>query len=103
MAHLRIFRPARNAMQSGRANTRHWTAEFEPAARKEPDPLMGWNGSKDTRSQVSMSFPSKEDAIAYAERQGHSYTVIEPGATAPLKPKTYADNFRFDKVGGSAV
>jgi hypothetical protein len=103
MAKLRIFLPARNAMQSGRANSRHWVVEFEPVARKEPDPLMGWNGSKDTRSQLRLSFPTKEEAIAYAEREGHSYTVIEPGTPAPLKPKAYADNFRFDKVGGSAV
>jgi hypothetical protein len=103
MANLRIFRPARNAMQSGRSNTRQWVAEFEPGARKEPDALMGWNGSNDTRSQVRLSFSTKDEAIAYAERQGHHYTVHEPGAAPALKPKTYADNFRFDKVGGSAV
>ena len=101
MAQVRIYRPARNAMQSGRAGSAHWLAEFEPTSRKEPDPLMGWNGSADTRSQLRISFPTKEEAIAWAERQGHAYTVVEPGVAATLKPKAYADNFRFDKVGGS--
>lgn len=100
MPTLRIYRPAKNAMQSGRANTRHWVAEFAPADRKEPDPLMGWNGSRDTRSQVKMSFESKEAAIAFAERRGYDYELWEAEPAKPPAPKAYADNFRFDKVEG---
>ncbi len=95
---VRIYRPAKNAMQSGRANTRHWVLEFEPSDRKEPDPLMGWNGSRDTQSQVRIRFDSKEQAVAHAEREGYAYTVIEDKPVKAPKPKNYADNFRFDRV-----
>jgi hypothetical protein len=98
MPTLRIYRPARNAMQSGRANTKAWVAEFAPADRKEPDPLMGWAGSRDTRSQVKLSFESKEAAIAFAERRGYDYELREAAPSKPPVPKAYADNFRFDKV-----
>ena len=95
---LRIYRPTKTAMQSGRANTRQWRAEFELADRKLPDPLMGWSGSRDTRSQVHMSFESKEAAIAFAQKNGYTYEVKEPEPSPPPAPKAYADNFRFDRV-----
>lgn len=94
MQSLRIFRPAKNAMQSGRANTRHWVVEFEPADAKRPDPLMGWAGSGDTRSQVRLRFASEAEAVAFAERQGLAYTLIDPPARARPGPKVYADNFK---------
>lgn len=97
---LRIYLPARTAMQSGRANTRRWIAEFAPTDRKQPDPLMGWNGSKDTRSQLKMTFASREEAIAFAERRGYDYEVSDSEPVKPPAPKTYADNFRFDRVEG---
>jgi hypothetical protein len=84
-------------MQSGQANARRWVVESEPAAPKEIDPLMGWVGSADTQGQVRLSFDSKEEAIAYAERNGHDYEVFESRGTKP-KPKSYADNFKFDKL-----
>ena len=62
----RIYQRIKNAMQSGRARTRHWIAEFEPGDRKQPDPLMGWNGSRDTRGQVKLTFETKEAAIDWA-------------------------------------
>ena len=98
MPTLRIYRPSRNAMQSGRANTRQWVAEFAPADRKEPDPLMGWAGSRDTRSQIKLSFETKEAAIAFADRRGYDYEVTDQAPQRPPAPKAYADNFRFDKV-----
>ena len=98
MPALRIYRPIKNAMQSGRANTQHWLVEFEPGDRKLPDPLMGWAGSRDTRSQVKMKFESKEAAIAFAEKHGYSYELKEAEPVAPPRPKAYADNFRFDRV-----
>lgn len=98
MPHVRIYRPAKNAMQSGRGNSRHWVVEFEPSDRKQPDPLMGWNGSRDTRAQVRLSFETKEEAVAFAEREGHSYVVSEERPVKAHKPKNYADNFRFDRI-----
>jgi len=92
----RIYRPARTAMQSGRARTRQWVLEFEPESPSRPDPLMGWTSSSDMRQQVQLDFDTKDEAIAYAEREGIAYQVFEPHASKP-KPKSYSDNFRFDR------
>lgn len=94
----RIYRPAKTAMQSGQARTKDWLLEHEPAAAREIDPLMGWTGSSDTRAQVKLAFDSKEEAIAYAERSGIPYVVIEPNGRKPIK-KSYADNFKFGRMG----
>ena len=98
MPQVRIYRPAKNAMQSGQANSRLWLVESEPSDRKEPDPLMGWNGSRDTLSQVRLRFELKEDAIAFAERQGLRFVLAEGRPAKTLKAKTYAENFRYDRV-----
>ncbi len=66
MTKVRIYKPAKSAMQSGEANTEFWVLEFEPEARRMPDPLMGWAGSGDTRAQVELTFESKDEAIAFA-------------------------------------
>jgi len=94
----RIYQPTKNAMQSGVANSRSWVLEFEPAAAKTIDPLMGWTGSPDTPGQVRLRFETKELAIAYAEKHGIAASVSEPAARR-ITPKAYADNFRFDRVG----
>lgn len=88
----RIYRPAKTAVQSGRAKTRQWILEMEPQARKEADSLIGWIGSDDTLQQVRLRFPTKEAAIAYARRNGIDYHVFEP-RTRVIRPKAYADNF----------
>ncbi len=88
----RIYRPAKTATQSGRANTQRWVLEFEPAGRREIDDLMGWTGSGDMRAQVKLSFPSKEEAVAYARQKKLAYVVEEP-QTRRIRPKSYADNF----------
>src|SRR5215475_16116998 len=71
----RIYQPSKTAMQSGRGGTKRWVLEFEPEARREMDPLMGWTSSRDTRAQVRMSFDTLEEAVAYAEKQGYAYSV----------------------------
>jgi hypothetical protein len=94
MVQVRIYRPTRNAMQSGKANSCRWLVEFPPSDRADPDPLMGWAGSRDTLAQLRLRFESKEEAIAFAERQGYGYQVIDEEPAKPPKPKNYADNFR---------
>ncbi len=93
---VRIYQPARNAMQSGRAKTKRWLLEFEPAARRSADPLMGWTSSPDTRQQLRLSFDSKEEAVAYAKAHGLMYTVQEPNLRV-VKPRAYADNFAWKR------
>ncbi|MEQ8823632.1 MAG: ETC complex I subunit [Filomicrobium sp.] len=94
----RIYRPAKTAMQSGLARTRDWRLEHEPAAAREVEPLMGWTSSGDMKSQIQLDFDSKEEAIAYAERNGIPYRVVEPKPRKPVK-KSYADNFKFGRIG----
>ena len=94
---VRIFKPAKTAMQSGEARTKVWIFEFEPAAPRSVDPLMGWTSSSDTRAQVRLEFDTKEEAIAYATREGLAYTLIEPKPRKPIR-KSYADNFRFGRT-----
>jgi hypothetical protein len=94
---VRIFRPTKNPMQSGRANARRWVVESEPVAPKEIDPLMGWIGSRDTQGQVRLLFNTKEEAVAYAARNNLAYEVFD-GDRAKIKPKSYSDNFKFDKL-----
>ena len=94
----RIYKPSRSATQSGKARTLDWIIEHEPAVAREIDPLMGWTSSRDMQQQVRLSFQTKEEAIAYAERNGLPYSVIEP-TEKTVPTKSYADNFRFGRIG----
>ena len=93
----RIYQPAKTAMQSGQANTRLWIIEYEPEEAKKIDNLMGWTSSGDMRSQIRLKFKSKEEAVAYAESNGIPYNLNAP-KIRKHQPKSYSDNFRFDKV-----
>ena len=92
----RIYKPAKTAMQSGKARTKVWCLEFEPERPLEIDPLMGLTSSSDMRRQVQLEFDTQEEAVAYAQRHNVPFDVFEPQASN-LKPKSYADNFRFDR------
>lgn len=94
----RISRPAKTAMQSGQAKAKRWLFEFEPEAARSADPLMGWTSSSDMKSQIRLFFATKEEAIAYAERKGIEYRVIEPKERTP-KTMSYSDNFKFGRIG----
>jgi hypothetical protein len=93
MTVARIVEADRKTTQSGKAGTGRWILEFERSQAQRPDPLTGWNGSGDTRTQVRLNFAKKEDAIAYAERHGMAYHVVT-AAPVSLKIQAYADNFR---------
>ena len=96
----RIYRPAKTAMQSGRGKSLSWRLEFEPAAARTIDPLMGWTSSGDMKQQIRLRFETKEEAIAYAERNGVPYRVEEPGPNlAPRRKASYADNFKTTRIG----
>jgi hypothetical protein len=94
----RIYKPAKSAMQSGYARSNDWVLEHEPSERREVEPLMGWTASGDTRTQVRLYFETKEEAIAYAEKHGLAYLVSEPESRKPVR-KSYADNFKFGRIG----
>jgi hypothetical protein len=63
----RIYRPAKNAMQSGKARTKQWLLEYEPETARTIDPLMGWTSSRDMRQQLCLEFDTAEEAVAYAK------------------------------------
>jgi hypothetical protein len=92
----RIYQPAKNAMQSGRALTKRWLLEYEPESPRQVDPLMGWTISADMRQQLALEFDTVEEAVAYAQKNAIPYQVFEPHAPRP-RPKSYADNFKFDR------
>jgi hypothetical protein len=96
MAIARIFRPAKTAMQSGRGNTLRWVLEYEPATPRDPDPLMGWESARDTLNQVRLKFETLAEAQQFAEKKGLDFVVVEPQERT-FKPKSYADNFRYDR------
>ena len=88
----RIYRPAKTAMQSGKASSRGWRLEFEPASARTIDPLMGWTSSSDMNGQIRLTFGGREEAVAYANAHGIPFQVIEPQERKKII-KAYADNF----------
>ena len=93
----RIYQPPKNAMQSGRAGSDEWMLDFEPAERRVADPLMGWSGSADTQAQVRLRFLTKEEAVAYAQKNGITYDLELP-IVRKVRQKAYADNFKAGRA-----
>ncbi|GLS32343.1 ETC complex I subunit conserved region [Mesorhizobium albiziae] len=92
----RIFSPAKTAMQSGKAKTGHWVLEFDPEKPRKIDPLMGYTTSGDMKSQIRLIFPTREEAVAYAEKHAIAFRVEEP-KEAKRRQISYAENFRYDR------
>ncbi|WP_299152308.1 ETC complex I subunit [uncultured Tateyamaria sp.] len=96
----RIFQPAKTAMSSGSAMTKHWVLEFAPASARSLDPLMGWTSSSDTQAQVRMSFDTKEAALDYASHHGIDAIVQEPNKRrANIRAGGYGENFATGRRG----
>ena len=92
----KIYRPAKTAMQSGKAKTHLWVLEHDQEVPRTIDPIMGYTSSSDMKQQIRLSFETREEAISYAKRNGLEYRVIEPHE--PKRRRVaYADNFRFDR------
>ncbi len=93
----RIFKQSKASNQSGMARTKTWLLVFEQDKPREIEPLMGWTSSGDMKQQITLSFDTREDAIAYCEREGIPYQVIEP-KVKPERKAAYADNFAFRRI-----
>ncbi len=89
-----IYKPSKSAMQSGRGKNDDWVLEYEINSKRQAEPLMGWTESGDTLNQVKLKFKTSEDAVAFAEDKGWSYTV-QPEQTRRIKPRNYGDNFKY--------
>ena len=94
---VRIYKPAKTAMQSGMAKTHEWLNNFDPNDAQRPDALMGWVGSRDTKRQLDLRFQTQEEAVAYCKANALDYVVAPPQAST-VRPKAYADNFRPDRI-----
>ena len=86
-----IYIPNKNPMQSGTAKSNKWILEY---ITKDPtqNPLMGWETSSDTLTELRLEFSSKDLAINYAKKKKIDFDLIEPKKRKTVK-KSYADNF----------
>lgn len=92
----RIYSPAKTVMQSGKGKIGFWFLEFDRSSSRSIEPLMGYTSSDDTRAQVRLRFQNKEDAIAYATKEGIAFRIDEPKAPK-RRAASYSDNFKFDR------
>ncbi|WP_159997696.1 NADH dehydrogenase ubiquinone Fe-S protein 4 [Roseomonas sp. 18066] len=98
VAIARIYSPPRSAMQSGRAKSGGWLLTYAPSEARRQDPLTGWYGSGDMRGQLRLSFASREAAEAYARANGLAFEVEAEAPGPAIKPKSYAENFRYGRA-----
>ena len=92
MKKAKIYKPSKTAMQSGTKKFDKWIIEFI-TEKNGINPLMGWESSSDTYSELNLEFKSKELAIEYAKKNKIDYELIEPNSRK-INKKTYADNFK---------
>ena len=92
MKKAKIYKPSKTAMQSGRNNSKNWIIEFY-TRKPGINPLMGWESSTDTMSEVRLEFSTKELAVNYAKNNKLDFELIEPKVRKKIK-KSYADNFK---------
>ena len=91
MKKAKIYKPSKTAMQSGTKKFEKWVIEFI-TDKPGINPLMGWESSTDTNSELKLEFSSKDLAIDYAKKNKIIYDLIEPKRRKIIK-KSYADNF----------
>ena len=91
MKKAKIYKPSKSSMQSGTKKFYKWIIEFI-AEKPGINPLMGWESSSDTYSELNLEFKTKELAIEYAKKNKIDYELIEP-KSRKINKKSYADNF----------
>ena len=91
MRKAKIYKPTKTAMQSGMKNTKNWFLKFD-TQNTGVDPLMGWENSKDTMSEIKLKFSTKDQAINYAKKNNIEYYLVQPKKRKIVK-KSYSDNF----------
>ena len=91
MKKAKIYSPNKSPMQSGLKKSNIWILEFE-TSNPTKNPLMGWESSTDTFSELKLQFSSKEKAIDYAKKKKINYEIINLKKRKTVK-KSYADNF----------
>ena len=92
----RIYKPAKTAMQSGKAQTKDWVLDYDPEEPRQIESLMGWTSSADMKQQVRLRFDSKEEAVVYCEKHAIPYRVMTEKNMA-RQTIAYSDNFAFNR------
>jgi NADH dehydrogenase (ubiquinone) Fe-S protein 4 len=95
MKKAKIYKPTKTAMQSGKGKSKNWLLEFD-TLNTGVNPLMGWETSTDTLSEIKIEFSTKDQAIRYAKKNNIEYYIIEPKENKIIK-KSYSDNFLKNK------
>ena len=92
MKKAKIYKPSETAMQSGTKKYDKWIIEY---ITEKPgiNPLMGWESSTDTLTELKLEFSTKELAIEYAKKNKINFEIIEPNIRK-INKKSYADNFK---------
>ena len=91
MKKAKIYKPSKSSMQSGTKKYNKWVVEFI-SEKTGINPLMGWESSTDTYSELKLEFSSKKIAIDYAKKNKIDYEIFEP-KLRKISKKSYADNF----------
>ena len=94
---VRIIKNSKSAMQSGRGKSGLWRMEYEAQSPKSPDNLIGWSSSSETEGQIKLQFAQLQDALDYAKNHG-LIAVVSDESVPQMRLKSYADNFRSDRV-----
>jgi hypothetical protein len=97
MLRARLYKPSKTSMQSGKAKTKLWLLEFFSPPIFFKDEMTGWTGSTNTLTQTKLQFKTVDEALQYAQYHKIELCVDEPKQPV-LVPKTYSNNFRFDRI-----
>ena len=93
----RIYKwPARNCDAAGHVPRATGCWNLAGPTAVDPNRMMGWTSSADTKAQVRLSFATKEEAVAFTTRHGIAFRLEEPQTTT-VRPKSYAENFKFGR------
>ena len=94
---VRIYQKTKSAMQSGKSQEGEWVIAPILQQSSQPQALMGWSGGGSTSQQLELSFSSLDNAIHFAVDNGYGYEIM-PSQNRKIKPKAYADNFKYDRL-----
>lgn len=92
----RIYQPTKNPMQSGRGKSEDWILEYVRETPRKIEPLMGYTSSTDMKQQIRLNFSSRDEAVAYAERNGIAYQLANQ-KRRKIRATSYSENFKFDR------
>ena len=91
----KIYKPTKTSMQSGIGKTKKWIFEYIDDSISI-NPLMGWESSTNTLSELKLFFDTKDQAIEWAKKNNYQYFIEEP-KSKKIKPKNYASNFDINR------